>query len=119
MELAQVRERGDSELTRLGNEYDLNRQSLEDLEVSLLSCAHLHPWDLMLRGCEPSTVLVRLSFLNSIKVASASAQGCISLHEMCYVPASHLLMAVLWHKSMLHRISISLKCVSTHTSALA
>ena len=33
MELAQVRERSDSELTRLGNEYDMKRQSLEELEV--------------------------------------------------------------------------------------
>lgn len=34
MELTQVRERSDSELSRLGSEYDLKRQSLEDLEVS-------------------------------------------------------------------------------------
>ena len=36
MELTQLRERSDSEFTRLGNEYDLKKQSLEDLEVSLL-----------------------------------------------------------------------------------
>ena len=34
MELTQLRERSDAELTKLGSEYDLKRQGLEDLEVS-------------------------------------------------------------------------------------
>ncbi len=32
-ELAETRQRGDSELTRLGEEYDLTKQALETLEV--------------------------------------------------------------------------------------
>ena len=41
MEMAQLRERSDSELTRLGNEYDSKKQSVEDLEVSLVLCPSL------------------------------------------------------------------------------
>lgn len=44
MELTQVRERSDSELSRLGSEYDLKRQSLEDLEVSnSVACSNRCP----------------------------------------------------------------------------
>ena len=32
-ELAELRQQGDSELSKLGNEYDMTKQSLEDLEV--------------------------------------------------------------------------------------
>ena len=40
-ELAETRQRGDLELTRVGDEYDATKQSLEDLEVGpfdVLSC---------------------------------------------------------------------------------
>lgn len=39
-DLAETRQQGDSELTRLGNEWDNTKQSLEDLEVWAI-LAHL------------------------------------------------------------------------------
>ena len=41
--LAEARQRGDSDLTRLGGEYDSVKQSLEDLEVNpLMRCISAH-----------------------------------------------------------------------------
>ena len=41
-ELAETRQRSDLELTRVGEEYDATKQSLEDLEVCLLTCSSAH-----------------------------------------------------------------------------
>lgn len=42
-ELAETRQQGDSELTRLGSEWDNTKQSLEDLEVCF-SCPAACPY---------------------------------------------------------------------------
>lgn len=47
-ELAETRQQGDSELTKLGNEWDNTKQSLEDLEVCFsypAACPHQHVAD--------------------------------------------------------------------------
>ena len=62
-ELAETRQRGDLELTRVGEEYDATKQSLEDLEVGLLICCpadkHVKLWSAALVN-EVTSLSVRL-----------------------------------------------------------
>lgn len=84
MELTQVRERSDSELTRLGSEYDLKRQSLEDLEVSHGKQQHVYAVCACLAWLCPCLVLHQL-----VPVLAYLPVG--TCQSLCHMLLTHVL----------------------------